>query len=84
MISRKMLKLAEIILAVGAILFFVGFLFDITPLWIGGAAVIVAGLAVLYFTSRCPNCKKFIRDLSSAQEEGAHCKHCGETFEIKD
>ena len=49
-----------------------------------GAAVIVAGLAVYYFTSRCPNCKKFIRDLSSDQEEGAHCKHCGETFEIKD
>ena len=51
---------------------------------IGGAAVIVAGLAVYYFTSRCPNCKKFIRNLSSTQEEDAHCNHCGETFDIKD
>ena len=82
MLSRKKLKTSEIIIALGAMVFFFGFLTKITPLWIAGMAVIVAGLGFYASACRCPKCSKVLRQLSSALTDPGYCPHCGAKLEF--
>lgn len=76
MINRKKLKASEIIVAVGALLFFIGYLGDLTPLWIAGIMAIIAGVILYARVCRCPKCGQRLR-ISSPQLDPGYCPKCG-------
>lgn len=82
MLSRKKMRTSETITAVGAVAFFIGFLMDLAPLWIVGFAVILSGLALYAYASRCTKCGKMLRHVSSSLLDPGYCPHCGTKIEF--
>ena len=80
--SRKQLKISETIIAIGAGVFFIGFLMHITPLWIAGIASIIAGLTLYTHACRCPKCRKVLRNMSSSLLDPGYCPKCGSKIEF--
>lgn len=84
MISRKKLKLSEILNIIGAFAFFIGFMAKQQIFWIIGAVLVAAGLVLFFRTCRCPHCGKMILGGLSSNSESAECGFCGKPIELKD
>lgn len=82
MLSRKKMKLSEIIITIGAVVFFICYFTDISYLWIAGIALMAAGLLAYGRSCRCPKCRKVIRHLSSSTTDPGYCQHCGSKIEF--